>query len=347
MRLESVSVALPTRCLSNDDLVDLVAEHSLVGFRGDLEAALEQLSALLRRSGARSRHWLGVDETPIALIERAVDAALDQARCTRDEIDLLVYTGVDRGFIDPANAYLVADALGMDEVNCFDVLDACNGWSRALQIVDSLFRAGAYSRALLVNAEFPMFEGGAIYPELFALRSREQIRSSFAAFTLGEGATATVLSPDPSSHWEFHFSSRPGLADLCTVPLNGFDRYTPGSSRVGRNGAERLTAFSGPMFAAARREIPALLGALEAPLEEVAMIFPHAASFDAWEEGRRANAVEPPIYNIFPRCGNLAAASVPAGLSLAAEEGRIRRGDRLLCLTASAGMSFAAYSFVY
>jgi hypothetical protein len=38
---------------------------------------------------------------------------------------------------------------------------------------------------------------------------------------------------------------------------------------------------------------------------------------------------------------------VPTALALAATEGRIARGDRLACLTASARMSFAAYTFVY
>lgn len=347
MRLDSVAVALPSRCLSNEDLLSLIRENSGNTFSGDLEVTLEQVSALLRRAGARSRHWLAPEETPMDLMRQAVDEALDEAGCKREEIDLLIYTGVDRGYIDPANAYIVAQALGMDTVHCFDVLDACNGWSRALQLVDSLFQAGAYKRVLLVNGEFPMFHGGAVYPDLFTLRTSDEIRSSFAAFTLGEAATAAVLSPEQTREWEFHFSSRTSLADLCTVPLPGFSRYSPSSRRVGRNGSQHLTAFSGLMFAAARRELPALLKELAVPIGEVSLILPHAASFAAWEEGRKELALEAPIYNIFPRCGNLAAASVPAGISLATKEGRLRRGDRLLCLTASAGMSFAAYSFVY
>jgi 3-oxoacyl-[acyl-carrier-protein] synthase III len=347
MKLDAVTVALPSRRLSNEDLLALIGEHSNGTFAGDLGAALAQVATLLRHAGARSRRWLLDDESPLALMTQAVDQALEEAGCGKDEIDLLIYTGVDRGYVDPANAYFVAHAAGMDAVHCFDVLDACNGWSRALQLAEALFQAGAYRRILLVNGEFPMFPGGPVYPDLFALRASDEIRYLFAAFTLGEAATATILSPDPGRAWEFRFSSRTSLADLCTVPLTGFRRYAPSAKHAGRDEPVRLTAFSGEMFAAARREVPALLEELTASMDDVALIVPHAASFDAWEEGRKELAIEAPIYNIFPRCGNIAAASVPAGISLAAREGRVRRGDRLLCVTASAGMSFAAYSFVY
>ena len=347
MKLDAVTVALPSGCLSNEDLLALIREHSDGTFAGDLGGALDQVAALLRRAGARSRHWLVDDESPLELMKQAVEEALEEAGCGKDEIDLLIYTGVDRGYVDPANAYIVAQALGMDTVHCFDVLDACNGWSRALQLAEALFRAGTYRRILLVNGEFPMFHGGPVYPDLFALRASEEIRYLFAAFTLGEAATAEIVSPDPGRAWEFRFSSRTSLADLCTVPLQGFRRYAPLAKRVGRDEPVRLTAFSGEMFAAARREVPLLLEELTAPIDDVALIVPHAASFDAWEEGRRDLKIEAPIYNVFPRCGNIAAASVPAGIALAAREGRVRRGDRLLCLTASAGMSFAAYSFIY
>jgi 3-oxoacyl-[acyl-carrier-protein] synthase III len=347
MKLDAVTVALPSRRLSNEDLLALIEEHSDGTFTGDLAATLAQVATLLRRAGARSRHWLVDDESPLDLMRQAIDQALEEAGCGKDEIDLLIYTGVDRGYVDPANAYFVAHAAGMDAVHCFDVLDACNGWSRALQLAEALFRAGGYRRILLVNGEFPMFPGGPVYPDLFALRSSDEIRYLFAAFTLGEAATATIVSPDPGRAWEFRFSSRTSFADLCTVPLQGFRRYAPSAKHAGRDEPVRLAAFSGEMFAVARREVPALLEELTASIDDVALIVPHAASFDAWEEGRKELAIEAPIYNIFSRCGNIAAASVPAGISLAAREGRVRRGDRLLCLTASSGMSFAAYSFVY
>jgi len=347
MRLESVKLALPSRRLSNEDVVALVRQHSERTYVGDLNEALDKIRFLLQLSGAEFRYWLGEGETPLGHISRAVNEALTEAHCRREDIELLIYVGVDRGFIEPANAYFVAHALGMDRVHCFDLLDACNSWSRALHLVYALFQAGAYKRAMLINAEFGMFEGGAIYPDLFTLRSIEEIEWSFGGYTLGEGAAATILVHDPEREWEFRFSSRPDLADLCAVPLEGYERYCQPSSRIGRNGVRRFTSFGHEMFSEGAKEAIELFQQLQAPLDEVRVIFPHAASKKAWDDGAASLGLQHLLYNIYPRCGNLISASVPAGMALAIEEGRIERGDRIVCCVGSAGMSFAAYSFVY
>jgi 3-oxoacyl-[acyl-carrier-protein] synthase III len=347
MRIDAAAVVLPSRELSNDDVVALIREHSLDLFPGDLEPTLKQIAALLRRSGARSRYWLGAEETPIGLISRAAEAALDEARCDRAQIELLVYTGVDRGFLDPAMAYFVADGLGMARVHCFDVVDACNGWSRALQLTQALFESGTYSRAMLIAGEFPMFEGGAVYPDLFRLRSIDEVARSFAGYTLGEAATAVVLSHDPGSAWQFRFSSRADLAHLCTVPLPGYDRYATNGSQPAANGVGQFVSHGAAMFSAAKSELTSLVRQLTVPLEEVAAIVPHAATSWEWEQGVRALGLDAPLLNVYPRFGNLVAASIPAGIACAVADHDIARGDRILCLSASAGMSFSAYSFVY
>ena len=86
---------------------------------------------------------------------------------------------------------------------------------------------------MIVAAEFGMWQDGAVYPELFHLRSAAELAWTFPAYTFGEAATATVLSSDDAAEWEFHFRSRAELADLCTVPLDGFERYAwPGERMV-------------------------------------------------------------------------------------------------------------------
>lgn len=347
MRVAAVKAALPSRRVSNEEILDLVRHHSEKTFSGDLAEAVERIGALLQRSGAESRYWLGADQTAIGLTARAVAEALSAADCDRREIDLLIYTGIDRGFVEPANAYFVAQAVGMERVHCFDVLDACNGWSRSVQLVYALFKAGMYRRALLVSSEFPLFEGGPIYPDLFELRTSEDVGRSFAGFTLGEGVAATVLTSDPECQWEFHFASRADLAALCTVPLPGYERYSAPSGYLPPNGLMRFSSDGGRMFSESRREITKLFLELSIRTEDIVAIFPHAAIVRDWVEGAAGLGVDQLIYNIYPHCGNLASASVPVGIALAADDGRIRRGDRLVCVTGSAGMSFAAYSLVF
>jgi acyl-CoA:acyl-CoA alkyltransferase len=347
MRIAAVELALPSRRVSNEEILDRVRHCSKKTFSGDLDHAVRSIGALLRHSGAESRRWLANGETAIDLTIEVVADALRAANCKTDDIDVLIYTGIDRGFIEPANAYFIARAVGTKRAHCFDVLDACNGWSRSLQLVYALFQSGTYRNALLVSSEFPLFEGGPIYPYLFELRTPKDIGRSFGGLTLGEGAAATVLSCDPEYSWEFHFASRPDLVNLCTVPLPGYSRYSERSGYTLPRGVMQFSSDSARMFRESRSEITRLFLELSIRTEEIAAIFPHAATATAWVDGAAKLGVDGLLYNIYPHCGNLSSASVPAGIALASEERRIRRGDRLVCVTGSAGMSFAAYTFTF
>ncbi len=347
MKLESVQLAIPSRRVSNDDIIALVKAHSDKSFEGDLDKALNKVGVLLERSGARSRNWLSQDERPLDITVQVVERALREARFAKKDIELLIYTSVDRGFVEPANAYFIAHALGMNRVHCFDILDACNGWSRALHLAYTLLQTGVYSNVLLVSSEFSMFEEGPIYPGLFSLRTLDEIEWKFPGYTLGEGATATVLSHEPEREWEFHFSSRPDLAPLCTLPLRGFERYCLPSEYIGLNGSAHFTSFGSQLYREGAQELIKLIQRLTIPLTDVRAIFTHASSKKGWHEGAEILGVQAITHNVFPDYGNLISASVPAAMALAIQNKQIRRGDRVVGCVGSAGMSFSVYSFIY
>lgn len=347
MHISSVKLALPSRRVTNDEILALVRHHSRETFSGDLFRALELIRRLLDHSGAKGRYWLAEGEAPLSLISQAAEEALVESGMDPEEIDLMIYAGVDRGFVEPANAYFVAQALGMTRVNCFDVLDACNGWSRALHLVHSLFESGQYKRAMIVNGEFNMFEGGTINPGLFRLNRIEELEWSFAGYTLGEAAAVTVLIHDPEAEWDFRFSSRPDLADLCSVPEIGYQRYSLPSERVGRNGVMGFVSYSRDLYAEGVGELFQLFRELEPDVDTLKIVFPHAASERAWAEGAEQLGIGRLMYFIYPEHGNVVSASVPAGMALAVADGSLSRGDHFLALVGSAGMSFSAVSGVY
>ena len=52
-------------------------------------------------------------------------------------------------------------------------------------------------------------------------------------------------------------------------------------------------------------------------------------------------------YSLHPRYGNCVSASVPLGMSLAAQEGRLNRGDKTLIVVGSAGVTVGLASFTF
>jgi 3-oxoacyl-[acyl-carrier-protein] synthase III len=101
------------------------------------------------------------------------------------------------------------------------------------------------------------------------------------------------------------------------------------------------------MFAAATAEVSALFQKLSVPVADIDVIIPHAAARKVWDDGAECLGVRDRLWHVYPRCGNLASASIPAGIALAIGEGRIQRGDRVVNCVASAGMSYSVSSFVF
>jgi 3-oxoacyl-[acyl-carrier-protein] synthase III len=355
MRIAGIAAVFPKRIVTNRDVLEMIAAESTGHFQGNLKSALRRIDYMFNYSGIRQRRWISPDEQPIQLLSEAVTRALSEVDTDRRSVDVLIYAGIGRGFREPGNSYMVAHALKFPFAQCFDIVDACNSWSRALQLVYSLFQTDKRLRtALIVNAEFNMQPGGPVNPSLFKLREKAEIDWRFPSYTIGDATTATLLQRDPDREWEFHFSSRPDLADLCTIPEKGFEGYCAlglgieeaKSTRIGRNGVGLFTSFGTDLFAAAVSEALAVYKSLRCPWEDIRMVFPHAASKRTYEE--HASLVgSPSFYFVYPNYGNIVSASVPAGIDLARKENQIKRGDRLVGLVSSAGMSFSAYSFIY
>ncbi len=348
MKIESIKAAFPSRKVTNQDILDLVRTNSASTFDGDLNRAIKRIHHYLTLSGAEDRFWLNAGEKPIDFILAASRDALSEAGYDPKDIELLVYVGVDRGFQEPGNSYFIANALSMNSAHCFDILDACMSWSRALQMIHALFSTGDYKRAMIVNGEFNQTHpDGPAYPRTFSIKGAEDIEWKWPGYTVGEAATATILSFDRDRKWTFCFSSKNNLAGLCNIPLKGFEGYSQPAQFIGQNDPNCFTSFGSEMHKAGTPEVIDVYRKLVLPTHEIKAIFPHTSSKKAWDDAADVLGVRHLLYHIYPRYGNLVSASVPSAIALAVAEGHVTRDDHVVGWVGSAGMSFAAYSFSY
>jgi len=345
MKLAGVKATIPSRTIDNRAVKDIVTNESAAILKDQLRSALNRIDFYLSYSGSDRRQWLADNEGPFDLLEKAIEDAMAQASIKKSEIDLIIYTGVDRGFLEPAMAYMVGAAFGMGQAHCFDIVDACMSWTRAAFLVSCLFESGQYKKALVVNCECNMRPGGRLYPGCFRLSSADEVEWNFPAYTVGEAASATVFTHDHSRPWEFHFWSGANFSDLCCLPLDGFDRYCKPGPRVGRNGPNRLTSFGSDLFRAGKTPGVEVFNQLSTPRDEIKAIFPHAASKRLWLDMGNEIGVADKIRFIYPKYGNLVSASVPTALAEAWTEGDVQEGDMLAGWVGSAGISFASFAF--
>lgn len=346
MIIEQVAASFPKRQVGTPEVLDLVRHYS-TEFEGDLEKMLRIVQTLLDRSGLVTRNWREPGERPIDHLSSAVQEVLAGSGHTASDIDLLVYVGIGGGFREPGNSYMVAKSLGLLRAQCFDIIDACMSWTRALMVVDSLFKAGAVRNALVVNAEFNLFEKTSGFPRNYAVRNLDEMTYLLPSYTIGEAATATLLLPGRPENFSLTLRSRPELADLCMIPTDGHEGYYQVSEAIAALGEGRFTARGTELHDRMAEEMPALIaGAGDYPAQ-ADIVFTHSSSTPAWTKVGERYGFADKIFHIYPHTGNVVSASIPAAMATARKAGKLVKGQKVMALMGSAGMSFGLTRFEF
>lgn len=341
MRLTGLAFSPSDLPVSNDALIAAVLEHTQPD-----DPSADRLDRTLRRlldySGAQHRYWTRSTDDIGERIVDALDAALVRSDLRRDDIDLLISTSVDRSVLEPAHAYNLTALAGMYTCPCFDVTDGCNAWLRAMQLSQALLRSHAASRIAVISSEFTMMPTGSFLPSVLRLDGPDALRASFPPMTLGDGVAVTIVEAG-GADWEFAFTSRSDLVDLCYAPLPESGRYRAiDTRRMWRTDTPFVVDGTG-LFRQAARAIPKLLADSGVDPKAFDDVIVHGATSRQWQAGARELGDLRTLRNAFPCYGNVVTASIPAAFATDTPFGATSR--RVLAIGASAGMSFALAQF--
>src|SRR5690242_4882878 len=133
-----VGMAVPERRLTNQDLEKLVETSD---------------EWIFSRTGIRERRVSGADETSGTLGAIAARRALDDARVSAEELDLIVCATSSGDYIWPATACVIQQQIGAKRAAAFDVSAACSGFVFGLATGANFIRAGQARRVLVVGAD--------------------------------------------------------------------------------------------------------------------------------------------------------------------------------------------------
>lgn len=347
MKIIGLSGLLPSRCVTNQDVLSLVERHSKETFQEDLPKTLKTIGKLLDKSGMETRYWLDVGERPMELMEAAFNAALSQANISKKDIDLLIYPNVTRGFIEPANSTFIAKALGLNCRN-FDVVDACNGWVTAMDVINSKMEAGEIRYAAIVNMEFGMSEGGPVMPKNFSLQSSSELAYKFPSFTVGEAAVVTILSNELPGNFNFSYISRPDLSDLSTISLPDWKMFCNEDDReriLPTGGEYQFNSYAAALHEDGRNEAMNVFNQHHIPGADVQHVFIHTGSPKMWDHIGQQMGIDQKLHHVGHKTGNIITASIPFGIYDAVRQGKAEKGQFCMGWAGSGGMVFSALSF--
>ncbi|MBO5833634.1 MAG: ketoacyl-ACP synthase III [Alphaproteobacteria bacterium] len=109
---------------------------------------------IVSRTGMRERHMARDDETVVDMAAIAAQRALDNAKLTIDDIDLIIVANVSAELDFPSVGCQILGKLGATKnIPAFDVRGACTGYIYALHCARAFFTAGIHNRIMIIGAE--------------------------------------------------------------------------------------------------------------------------------------------------------------------------------------------------
>ncbi len=342
MKIASMAHAVPRRVVRNDELIERLMAHE-----DNTVPALQRpllrrtLREMFRATGAVTRNHRGPDESAFDLGLQAARSALERAGLRPSDIDLLIYVGVGRGFLEPATACLFHAALRLENATCFDVLDACASWLRGFDLAKRYLDAGVYRRVLILNCECNFEEY--IRWDIASVGDLERLG---AGFTVGEASTATILEASERDDYYATFRTNGSAHTLCQIPLPNTPEFVPDADMA----VQRPLRF----FSYGRRLIQCAVDQLDrqfhadARLQDLTpdVVVGHTVGVATSQDVVRRLGLDPATYvETFPIHGNTVSASLPLGLSVAQDTERLRRGQRVLLMMGSAGVTTGFVTF--
>ena len=316
MKIIGTGVGLPRLRVTND----MIAKY--------VDTSDEWVSS---RTGIRERRIIS-DETLIDLGTQAAKEALAKASVDIADIDLLICSNVANSYVTPSLGCIIQGKLGAS-CPCFDINNACAGFLTAIDIADGYISSGKYKNILIVCAEEPS--------RIVDWTSREACilfgdAASAAVVTVGEGLQKMRISTK-SMPDVLYYKRKLEYNPFVTKNEEGFKPLQMNGREVFKMAVSASVA-----------DIKKVVEDTGWKMEDVDMFVLHQANLRIIESIRQhLDLPEEKVPHNVERSGNTSSACIPILLNELLEEGKIKKGDKIVFSAFGAGFSTAAGTYIW
>lgn len=284
------------------------------------------------RTGIRERHFAPDGQVTSDLAVEAARDALEAARISPDQVDLIVCATLSPDTPIPSTGAWVQRKLGL-ACPAFDVNAACAGFSYAMATGTAFIESGAAETVVVIGAE--------VLSRVMDMSDRG------TCILFGDGAGAVVLRPSASAGVIGSVLGADGrAAEILIIPAGGTRQPASHATVEARdhsirmpNGRDVFKRAVVEMSTACRQ----LLDKSGFTPDDVDVLIPHQANariIIAVAE-RLGIGMDRAILDV-ESVGNTSAASIPIALDRAWRSGRIAEGDLVLFTSFGAGLAWGA-----
>jgi len=311
-------MSVPESIMTNDDLSEFVDTND---------------EWIRDRTGIRERRIASDGETTASLAIDASIKALQVANLHPTDVDLIICSTSTPEHIFPATACLVQDRIGAHKAGAFDLSAACSGFIFAINMAAQSIRSRSIQNALVIGSE--------------TLSRFVNWKDRSTCILFGDGAGAFVLqaSEMPGGVLSAVMHSD-GSGGESLILQGGGSKYptTEATLREGKHYIEmdghEVFRFATRVMAQSTRDA---LEIAELELDDINWIIPHQANMRIIAAAARGLKMPLDRFVVnLDRYGNTSTASIPIATVEAAEDGRLKPGDRVVFVGFGAGLTWGA-----
>ena len=326
-KIAHIEYYLPSKVVTNQDLLKENPDWDIQG--------------LLPKTGVLKRHIAADGETALDLAVKACRKLFAHKQSSLQEIDAVIFCTQSPDYIMPGNAFLLHSQLDLPEhAMAFDMNLACSGYIYGLAMAKAFFNTYPIKNLLFVTADtYSKY----IHPQDKSVR-----------LLFGDGAAATILKPSKSGIIDVklgtygkgheHFMIQAGG---CRIPKNASTRAVikdkSGNSRTQEHIAMEGFALVSLVRGKVLSHIKEILEANRLKVNDIDLFIFHQASqlvLDSLQKALDLPAEK--VYNNLAQIGNTVSSSLPIALKDAVDQGRIKRGDKILLSGFGVGFSWGS-----
>ncbi len=308
--------ALPERILDNKELEQMVDTSE---------------KWIIERTGIRERRIIDESETTSDLAYRASLMAIENSGISIEELDLIIVATATPDMLFPATACFVQEKLGAWNAAAFDVSAGCTGFVYGITVAEKFLLSPEYKYVLVIGAE--------------AISRIIDYNDPTTCVLFGDGAGAAVLGRGDSEAGIMATYLGTDGRGTKHLYLPGGGASQPASLETMEKGLHFLKMNGNEIFRFATKitvEVSEKIFAMTGiKAEDIDLFIPHQSNMRIIKTAMKWMKIpeEKTIVTV-DQYGNMSAACLPVGLSLAVQEGRLKAGDLVLMVAFGAGLTY-------
>lgn len=318
VKILSTGSYVPEKVLTNFDLEKMV------------ETSDEWIST---RTGIKERRIAAKDENTSDLAYKAAVKAIENAKLSVDDIDLIILATISPDAPMPSTACYLQKKLKAFNAVAFDISAACSGFIYGVSIVKAFISSGMYKRILLVGVE--------------ALSRVTDWTDRNTCVLFGDGAGAMIFeaSQEDNDIVSTYLGADGTHTDILNIPAGGSAIPTTKETVEQRLNFVKMVGkevfkVAVSKMALAVNKAQELAGLTD---NDINLYIPHQANLRIIDAvAKKAEITKEKVYVNVHKYGNMSAATTIVALDEAYREGRIKKGDLVELVAFGAGLTWGA-----